>query len=107
MQPEQNHRYHRYRRAAADYLGRPMDDPRVIRLAHRAAKIADQAAIAWPRQVTAQKSAHDLIFKCSPSPETALESTDDLPFMGVSGRQPRSPRSGLFLVSPIGTIEGP
>ncbi len=53
MSPEPNPRY---RRAAADYLGRPETDQEVIRLAHHAAKVADAAAVAWLRQITARKS---------------------------------------------------
>lgn len=43
MQSQENHRY---RRAAADYLGRSLDDSSVIELAWQASQAADMAAFA-------------------------------------------------------------
>lgn len=50
MLPEENHRY---RRAAADYMRLPEDDVEVVRLAARAASLADWAALAFLRRAAA------------------------------------------------------
>lgn len=44
----------RYRRAAADYTGLSDNDPRVLRLAGRAASIADWAALDFLRTASAR-----------------------------------------------------
>lgn len=47
MFPEHNHRY---RKAAADYTGLPLDHPVVVRLAAQAAVAADAAALTFLRE---------------------------------------------------------
>lgn len=46
----------RYRKAASDYLHRPMAHPVVIRAAATAAQIADLAAFEYLRSIATQKN---------------------------------------------------